>query len=43
MVGCVLSLINPRSFTFLAVVKASASAFATAKNVEILHPPGSKS
>ena len=32
MVGCVLS----RSSTFLAVEKATASAFSTAKNVELI-------
>ena len=34
MVGCVLSQLNPRSSTFLAAEKASA--FSTAKNVELL-------
>ena len=33
MVGCVFVSENPRSPTFLAVEKASASAFSTAKNV----------
>ena len=34
MSGCVLSQLNPRSSTFLAVEKASA--FFTAKNVDLL-------
>ena len=37
MVGCVFSQLNPRSSTFLAVERSrpSASAFSTAKNVEL--------
>ena len=35
MVGCVLSQLNHRSFTFFDVEKAQASAFSTAGNVEL--------
>ena len=36
MVGCVLSQLKPSELYILAVWKASASAFPTAKNVELL-------
>ena len=36
MVGCVLSQLKPSEIYILAVEKASASAFSTAKNVELL-------